>query len=168
MFDDNLPSDIETTKGASFDDVTGIVGFAWIDGEGFIIRDIHLWTKKIQEHEPGSDKSVLVDAGKETCQILVDKNEVGIDRRFTQNGQQGVDVPCGEVVRTGGRDELKNESGKDVEHRSKGRFYKGDDGSTAPKFFLSFGQDVSGWELSARTYCPRISFSMLTMEGFDQ
>ena len=31
MFDDNLPSDIETTKGASFDDVTGIVGFARID-----------------------------------------------------------------------------------------------------------------------------------------
>ena len=69
---------------------------------------------------------------------------------------------------TGSRNELKNESGKDIEHRSKWRFYKGDDGSTAPKFFLSFGQDVSGWELSARTDCPRISFSMLTMEGFDQ
>ena len=87
MFDDNLPSDIETTKGASFDDVTRIVGFARIDGEGFIVRDIHLWTKKIQEHEPGSDKSVLVNTGKETCQILVDKNEVSIDRRFPQNGQ---------------------------------------------------------------------------------
>ena len=43
--------------------------------------------RKIQEHEPGSDKSVLVHTGKETCQILVDQNEVGIDRRFTQNGQ---------------------------------------------------------------------------------
>ena len=30
MFDDDLPSDIETTKGASFDNVTGIVGFPWI------------------------------------------------------------------------------------------------------------------------------------------
>ena len=87
MFDDNLPSDIETTKGASFDDVTGIVGFARIDREGVIIRNIHLRTKKIQEHEPGSDKSVLVNTGKETCQILVDQNEVGIDRRFSQNGQ---------------------------------------------------------------------------------
>ena len=83
MFDDNLPSDIETTKGASFDDVTGIVGFARIDREGFIIRNIHLWTKKIQEHEPRSDKSVLVDTGEETCQILIDQDEVSIDRSFS-------------------------------------------------------------------------------------
>ena len=31
MLDDNLSSDVETTKGASFNDVTGIVGFARID-----------------------------------------------------------------------------------------------------------------------------------------
>ena len=168
MFDDNLPSDIKTTKGASFDDVTRIVGFSWIDGENFIIIDIHLWTKEIQEHKPGSDKSFLVNAGKETCQILIDKNEVSIDRRFTQDGQQSVHVPCGEVARTGGRDELKDEPSKDVEHRSKGRFNEGDDGSTAPKFFLSFGQDVTSRKLSARAYCPWVSFSMLAMEGFDQ
>ena len=47
------------------------------------------------------------------------------------------------MVGTGSRNELKNESGKDIEHRSKWRFYKGDDGSTAPKFFLPFCQDVS-------------------------
>ena len=110
----------------------------------------------------------MVNAGEETCQILVDKNEVSIDRRFAQNGQQSVHIPCGKVVGTGGRDELKDEPSKDVEHRSKRRFNEGDDGSTAPKFFLSFGQDVSGWKLSARAYCPRISFSMLAMEGFDQ
>jgi hypothetical protein len=72
------------------------------------------------------------------------------------------------VVGTGGRDELKDEPSKDVEHRSKGRFNEGDDGSAAPKFFLSFGQNVAGWELSARAYCPRISFSMLAMEGFNK
>ena len=87
MLDDNLPSDIETTKGTSFNDVTWIVGFARIDGEGFIVGNIHLWAKKVQEHEPGADKSVLVNTGKEACQILVDQNEVGIDRRFPQNGQ---------------------------------------------------------------------------------
>ena len=52
MFDDDLPSDIETTKGASFDNVTGIVGFPWINRENFIIADIHLWSKEVQEHEP--------------------------------------------------------------------------------------------------------------------
>ena len=87
MFNDNLPSDIETTKGTSFDDVTWIVGFARIDGEGFIVGNIHLWTEKVQEHEPGADESVLVNTGKEACQILVDQNEVGIDRCFSQDGQ---------------------------------------------------------------------------------
>ena len=114
----------------------------------------------------------MVNASEETCQILVDKNEVSIDRRFArrfaQNGQKSVHIPCGKVVGTGGRDELKDEPSEDVEHRSKGRFNEGDDGSTAPKVFLAFGQDVSGWKLSARAYCPRISFSMLAMEGIDQ
>ena len=87
MFDDNLPSDIETAKGTSFDDVTWIVGFARIDGEGFIVGDIHLWTEKVQEHEPGADESVLINTGKEACQILVDQNEVGINRCFSQDGQ---------------------------------------------------------------------------------
>ena len=110
----------------------------------------------------------MVNAGEETCQILVDESEVSVDRRFAQDGQQSVHVPCGKVVGTGGRDELKDEPSKDVEHRSKGRFNEGNDGSTAPKIFLSFGQDVSSWKLSARAYCPRISFSMLAMERFDQ
>ena len=87
MLDDNLSSDIETTKGASFNDVIGIVGFARIDREGFIIRNIHLWTKKVQEHEPRSDKSVLVDTGEETCQFLIDQNQVGVYRCLSQNGQ---------------------------------------------------------------------------------
>ena len=34
------------------------------------------------------------------------------------------------MVGTGSWNELKNESGKDIEHRSKWRFHKGDDGST--------------------------------------
>ena len=168
MLDDNLPSDIKTAEGAPFDDVARIVGFPWINRENFIIVHIHLGTKEIQEHEPGSHKSFLVNAGEEACQILVDKNEVSIDRRFAKNGQQSVHIPCGKVIWTGGWDELKDEPSKDVEHRSKGRIHEGDDGSTAPKIFLAFGQDVSGWKLSARANCPRISLSMLAMKGFDQ
>ena len=106
----------------------------------------------------------MVNAGKETCQILVDQNEVSIDRRFAQDRQQCVHIPCGKVVGTGRRDELKDEPSKDVEHRSKGRFYERDDGSTALKVFLSFGQDIPSWKLSARADCPRISFAMLAME----
>ena len=53
-----------------------------------------------------------------------------------------MDVSCSKVVRAGRRNELKNESGKDIEHRSKRRVNKGDDGSTASKILLSFFQDV--------------------------
>ena len=42
----------------------------------------------------------------------------------------------------GRRDELEDESGKDIEHRSKGRVNEGDDGSTTSKILLSFCQDV--------------------------
>ena len=86
MFDDNLPSDIETTKGTSFNDVTWIVGFARIDGEGFIVGNIIFGRRKSRSMNQ-ERKSVLVNTGKEACQILVDQNEVSIDRCFSQDGQ---------------------------------------------------------------------------------
>ena len=46
------------------------------------------------------------------------------------------------MVGTGRRDELEDKSGKDIEHRSKGRVDEGDDGSTTSKILLSFCQDV--------------------------
>ena len=72
------------------------------------------------------------------------------------------------MVGTGGWNELKDESGKDIEHGSKWRFHEGDDGSTAAKFFLSFCQNVAGWELTARAHCPGIGFAMLALKGFDK
>ena len=72
------------------------------------------------------------------------------------------------MVGTGGWNELKDESGKDIEHGSKWRVHEGDDGSTAAKFFLSFCQNVAGWELMARAHCPGIGFSMLALKGLDK
>ena len=74
IFDDNLSSDTEATKSTSFDDVARIVGFSWINREGFIIGNVHFWTEEVPEHEPGSDKSVLINTGEEARQILVDQN----------------------------------------------------------------------------------------------
>ena len=110
----------------------------------------------------------MVNAGEEACQVLVDQNEVSINRCFAQNGQQCVHVPCGEVVGTGGWDELKDKPSKDVEHRPKGRFHEGDDGSTTLKVLLSFCQNITSWQLSAGADCPGIGFAMLSMERFDQ
>ena len=56
---------LRPAESASFDDVAWVVGFSWIHRKGFIIRDIHFWTEEVQKHEPGSDESVLVDAGEE-------------------------------------------------------------------------------------------------------
>ena len=50
----------------------------------------------------------------------------------------------------------------------KGECHKGDDGSATAEFFLPFCQNVAGWELTARTHCPRIGFAMLALEGFDK
>ena len=78
--DDDFPSDIETTGRASFDDVTRVVGFAWVDREGFSVKDIHLGPKEVKEHKPGSDEPVLVNTGEETGKILIDQDQLCVDR----------------------------------------------------------------------------------------
>ena len=64
MLDDNLSSDVETTKGASFNDVTGIVGFARIDREGFIIRNTFIFGR-------GKSRSMNQDRTNLSWSILV-------------------------------------------------------------------------------------------------
>ena len=46
------------------------------------------------------------------------------------------------MMGTGRRDELEDESGKDIEHRSEGRVHKGDDGATTAKILFPFCQDI--------------------------
>ena len=72
------------------------------------------------------------------------------------------------MVGTGCWNELKDQPGKDVEHGPKWGVHEGNDGSATAEFFLSFGQNVAGWKLTARTHCPRIGFAMLTLKGFDE
>ena len=74
VFDDDFPGDVESTESTTLDDVTWVVGFSRVDREGFIVWDVHVWTKKIQKHEPGSNKSVLIDAGEEARKVLIDQD----------------------------------------------------------------------------------------------
>ena len=74
VLDDDLTCHSEASKCPALDDVPRIVGFPRIDRECLVVRDIPVWTKKVQQHKPGSDKPFLIDAGEESCQALVYQN----------------------------------------------------------------------------------------------
>ena len=42
-------------------------------------------SKEVQKHEPGPHKPVLVNAGEESSEILVDQDEIGVARRRLEN-----------------------------------------------------------------------------------
>jgi hypothetical protein len=86
ILDHNLSCDIESTKRASFDEVSRVVGFARVDREDFIVANVHMRTKKIQKHVPCPDEPSLVNAGEEARKVLVDEDEVPINRASSQNG----------------------------------------------------------------------------------
>ena len=59
----------------------GLLAFSRVDREDLVVIDIHLGSEEVQEHEPGSEEPVLVNTGKETCQVLIDQDQIGVDRR---------------------------------------------------------------------------------------
>ena len=76
IFDDDLPGDVESTEGAALDDVAWIVSLSWINREYFVVRNIHVGSQEIQEHEPCTDEAILINAGEETSKIL---NEICVN-----------------------------------------------------------------------------------------
>jgi hypothetical protein len=87
-FDSNLPSDIESSTCATLDEVSRVVGFSGIDREDLIVSHIHVGTKEVEEHVPSANEPCLVDAGKEASQVLVNENEVSINRNCLQDGEE--------------------------------------------------------------------------------
>ena len=166
--DDNLPSDIKATKGSSFDDVSWIVGLSRVDRENFLIVDIHLGPEKVKEHEPGTKESVLINTCEKAGQVLIDQDQIGVDRRRSQYREQSVHVACSEMIWTCRRDKLEDESGKNVEHWSEWGVDKGNNRPSAAEVFLPFGQNIPRWELATRSHCPRICTSVLALKGFNQ
>ena len=156
------------TKGTAFDDVSWIVGLSGVDREDLLIVDIHFGPEKVQEHEPGTKESVLINTGEEACQVLIDQNQVGVDRCRSQYREQSVHITSSEMIWTCRGNKLENESGKNVEHWSEWGIDKGNNRSSAVEVFLPFGQNIPGWELATRAHCPRICTSVLTLKGFDQ
>ena len=76
IFDADLPGDVESTEGAALDDVAWIVSLSWINREYFVVRNIHVGSQEIQEHEPCTDEAILINAGEETSKIL---NEICVN-----------------------------------------------------------------------------------------
>ena len=79
IFDADLPGDVESTEGAALDDVAWIVSLSWINREYFVVRNIHVGPQENQEHEPGTDEAILINAGEETSKVLIDKNEICVN-----------------------------------------------------------------------------------------
>ena len=77
----SLMTIFRVTLGATFDDITWIAGFSWVNGKYLIVGHIHMWSKEIQKHEPRPNESFLVNAGEESSQVLIDQNQIGVDRR---------------------------------------------------------------------------------------
>jgi len=92
IFDSDLPGDIESTKCATLDEISRVVGFSRIDRKDLVLSHIHVGTEKIEEHVPSPDESCLVNAAKEASQVLIDENEVSINRSNFQDGKESVNI----------------------------------------------------------------------------
>ena len=47
VLDEDFPSDVQTTKCSALDEVSRVVEAARIDGENFVVADIHVGSKKV-------------------------------------------------------------------------------------------------------------------------
>ena len=57
------------------------------------------------------------------------------------------------------RDQLVQQLGQSVQHRSERSTKEGDDGSSAIVGFLAFGHDVSRWQCVAFAHGPGVGFA---------
>ena len=71
VLDGDFPCDVQATEGSSLNGVARIVEATRVNREYLIVADIHVGSSKIQEHVPGAKKPLLIDAGKESSQVLV-------------------------------------------------------------------------------------------------
>eukprot|EP00435_Cladocopium_sp_Y103_P070605 s863_g35.t1 len=96
--DGDLSGDIETTESASFDDVSRLIGPAWVDGEDFVIVDTHLGAKEIEELVPGAQKPVRADAGHGESSLMGPEELRGFKARLGIGSQIVNQAPHGETV----------------------------------------------------------------------
>ena len=71
VLDENFPGDVETTESPSFDEASGVVESTWVYRKDFSLTDIHVGTKKVKKHAPGTKEALLINAGKEASKILI-------------------------------------------------------------------------------------------------
>ena len=89
-------------------------------------------------------------------------------RSLAEYVEKVVNVTCGKMVRTGYGNELKEQSGKNVQHGSERSVHKGDDGSSTCEILLFLCQDVAGRQLAAFANGPRIGPTIFVEELINQ
>ena len=142
VLDEDFSCDVQTTKCASFNQVSWIVETTRIEGEDFVFTDIHMRSKKVQKHVPCAEEPLLVDAGEESSKVLVVQLEMAMFWSLSKDGKEVIDITRCKVVRAGNRNELKDHPSQNVEHRAEGCTHEGDDGSTALVVLLFLGKNV--------------------------
>ena len=71
VLDEDFSGDVQATESPSLDEVAGVVESTWIYRKDLGVVDIHVWPEKIKEHAPGSQETLLINAGKEASKILI-------------------------------------------------------------------------------------------------
>ena len=89
---ENFSCDVQMTKCASFDQVSWIVEATRINGEDFVVTDIHMRSKEVQKHVPCTKEPLLVDAGEESSEVLVVQLEMAMFWSLSEDGQEVIDI----------------------------------------------------------------------------
>ena len=138
VLDEDFSGDVQATESPSLDEVSGVVESTWVYRKDLGVVDIHVWTEKIKEHAPGSQETLLIDAGKEASKILIVQAQGAMFRSLAEYVEKVVYVTSGEMVRTCDGDELKEQASKDVQPWSEWSIHKGNDGPSTGEVLLSF------------------------------
>ena len=168
ILDEDFPCDVQATKCSALDEVSRVVGATRIDGENFVVADIHARSKKVQKHVPGTTEPLLVDAGEESSEVLVVHLEMTMFRSLPKDRQEVIDITSGETIRTSDWNELKDHASQDIERGPEWCIHEGDDGPATLVVLLFLGQNFARWKLTALTNSPWIGLGVLTVQLGDK
>ena len=93
IFDHDLSGDVETSERAAFDWVSKVIRISRVDRKDLIVSHIHVWAEKVQQHMPCPNEAGLIDTGEESCEVLVDEDEVTVEWSCLKNREECVNIP---------------------------------------------------------------------------
>ena len=106
-----------------------------------------MWFKNLRRRYQHVDETIHVDAGEKACQILVEDERCwcGVEVCGLEKFDEVKNVPFGQVARASLRQELVNELGDAVQHRSERCMHTADDRAPGAISLSLFGQHIGVW-----------------------